>query len=88
MAQAPSESGEIVVGTIYEDCAYHPVLCTAVHDDGSVSGISLIDASEPRNCAPDGCGAVPLAVDDIVLALRNFEAYVARRTEELRAEAE
>jgi hypothetical protein len=83
MPQVDADPGGIAVGTIYEDCAFHPVLCTVVENDGSVSGISLIDASEPRNCAPDGCGAAPLAVEDIVAAMRDFGAYVKRRTEEV-----
>jgi len=37
-------------GTVYEDCAFHPVFCTHVHSDDSVSGISLLDASSPRSC--------------------------------------
>ena len=31
-------------GDIYEDCAYHPCLCTAV-DGYGISGISLIGGS-------------------------------------------
>ena len=36
------------VGQIYEDCAFHPVLCTELLvDDDEMIGISLIDGSWP-----------------------------------------
>jgi hypothetical protein len=37
----------IAVGTIYEDCAYHPVLCTYRSDEeDEMEGISLIDGPD------------------------------------------
>jgi hypothetical protein len=42
-------------GVIYQDCAYHPVLCTKVAGD-SVEGISLIDGTSPRACSIRNCG--------------------------------
>ena len=34
------------VGDIYEDCAYHPVLCVSVdYEQDDVSGISLLDGT-------------------------------------------
>ena len=41
----------IRVGDLYEDCGYHPVLCTHVDDDGTATGISLIAAGS-RSAAP------------------------------------
>lgn len=73
----------ITVGTIYESCRFHPVLCTDVYDDGSVGGISLLDASYPNNCAEIGCGAIPLTVEDALEIRRDFDGYVARRMREL-----
>jgi len=49
-------------GDIYEDCAYHPCLCTAV-DGYEISGISLIDGSQPRGCDIEKCGVVKLTLD-------------------------
>ncbi len=69
-------------GMIYEDCAFHPVLCTHVHDDDSISGISLIDGSAPRNCSLTHCGVELLTIDQVIQIKRNFSAYVARRSEE------
>ena len=37
---------DIKPGDIYEDCTYHPVLCTW-RDGDEVAGISLIDGSRP-----------------------------------------
>ena len=52
-------------GELYEDCSYHPVLCT--HRDGDeVSGISLLDGSQPRVCSIDRCGVRRLTVADAV----------------------
>jgi hypothetical protein len=68
---------------IYEDCAFHPVLCTHVHDDDSISGISLIDGSGPRNCSLVHCGVELLTVDDVIAIRQNFSAYVARRKAEM-----
>lgn len=42
-------------GDFYQDCAYHPVLCTKVSGD-AIEGISLIDGSAPRSCSIINCG--------------------------------
>jgi hypothetical protein len=42
-------------GDIYEDCLYHPCLCIEASDH-HVSGISLIDGSQPRQCDIGACG--------------------------------
>ncbi|MFF0066772.1 hypothetical protein ACFYRC_35720 [Streptomyces sp. NPDC005279] len=46
MAIVPHNPAGIRVGDVYEDCSFHPVLCTEIDDDGGVvlSGISLIDS--------------------------------------------
>jgi len=66
-------------GMIYEDCAFHPVLCTNVHSDNSVSGISLIDGSAPRTCDLDSCGVIPLTVSEVLAIRKDFDGYVQRR---------
>lgn len=84
MDEAPgNEPAAIRPGMIYEDCAFHPCLCTAVHSDGSISGISLIDASSPRCCDPAHCGVEILTVADLVEIRRDFTRHVARRMSEL-----
>jgi hypothetical protein len=70
-------------GAVYEDCAFHPVFCTQVHSDRSVSGISLIDGSSPRTCSIDSCGIEPLTVEEVLEIRRDFAAYVERRQAEL-----
>lgn len=52
---------DIRPGDIYEDCSYHPELCTW-RDDDEVAGISLIDASRPRSCSLSHCGVVKLDI--------------------------
>lgn len=52
---------DIKPGDIYEDCAYHPVLCTW-RDGDEVAGISLIDGSRPRMCSLSHCGVVKLDI--------------------------
>ncbi|WP_433828547.1 hypothetical protein ACQP2E_04145 [Actinoplanes sp. CA-015351] len=74
---------KITVGTIYESCKFHPVLCTVVYDDDSFGGISLIDGSYPNNCAVIGCGATPLTIEQAVEINRDFDGYVKRRMQEL-----
>ena len=70
-------------GMIYEDCAFHPVLCVEVHSDDSVSGISLIDGSYPRNCSLTSCGIVSLSVEEAVEIRKDFPSHVARRQRQL-----
>ena len=84
----PAENGDampstITVGTIYESCRFHPVLCTEVYDDSSFGGISLIDGSYPNNCSEIGCGAIPLTIAEVLEIRRDFESYVKRRMREL-----
>src|SRR3954471_8810608 len=44
-------------GDIYEDCAFHPVLCLGVsYKTDDLWGISLIDGSYPRSCSLVHCG--------------------------------
>jgi hypothetical protein len=79
------QPGDINPGDIYEDCAFHPVLCT--HNDGEVvTGISLIDATTPRTCDLKYCGVIKLAIDDVIAARADWPGYLARRKAELEAE--
>jgi hypothetical protein len=58
---------EISPGDIYEDCAYHPVLCVSIDEEGDeISGISLIDGSTPRSCSLGHCGVRKLTVEQAV----------------------
>lgn len=59
------EQLSLVVGDIYEDCAYHPVLCISVdYENDDISGISLIDGSYPRSCSLRHCGVRKLTVEE------------------------
>ncbi len=79
------QPGDINPGDIYEDCSFHPVLCT--HNDGEVlMGISLIDATAPRTCDLKHCGVIKLSIDDVNAARADWPAYLVRRTAEFEAE--
>jgi hypothetical protein len=52
---------EFKPGDIYEDCACHPCLCVEA-TEYEVSGISLIDGSQPRSCDIGPCGVRHLTV--------------------------
>ena len=68
------------VGLIYEDCAFHPVLCTYLSvEDDEMLGISLIDGTGPRGCSPTYCGPVPMSVADAVWVKQHFDAYCEAR---------
>ena len=43
------------VGDIYEDCAYHPVICEEIEGD-DIAGVSMLDGSRPRSCSLRHCG--------------------------------
>ena len=44
-------------GDLYEDCAYHPVLCLGVdYRRDEIWKISLVDGSYPRSCSLIFCG--------------------------------
>ncbi|MEV6827666.1 hypothetical protein [Amycolatopsis sp. NPDC051102] len=75
------QPGEISPGDVYEDCSFHPVLCTYVDDD-EIGGISLIDASSPRACSLSGCAVIKLSIDDVIAANADWPAYLARRKRE------
>lgn len=68
----------IAPGEIYEDCAFHPVLCTGVDGD-EVEGISLIDGSHPRSCSLQHCGVVRLSIEDAVRIRADLPGYVEER---------
>lgn len=72
--------GDFRIGQIYEDCSFHPVLCTHLSiDDDEMLGISLIDGSGPRACSPRFCGPLPLTVNQVVHIKSNFANYAAGR---------
>ena len=74
-------------GGIYEDCAYHPVLCTKVdEEERDLEGISLIDGSMPRACSIDHCGPGLLSIRGALLICMNFEVYRQRRIDGLEIE--
>jgi hypothetical protein len=66
----------IRVGDVYEDCSYHPVLCTE-SDGDDVAGISLLDFSEPRSCSIEHCGVRVLSTDEVVFKLRRRDDWLA-----------
>jgi hypothetical protein len=75
----PLPVDDIAVGTIYEDCAYHPVLCTYRSDEeDEMEGISLIDG-QIRRCSVLYCGAEPLTLAQALAIKRDHAAYVAHR---------
>jgi hypothetical protein len=69
-------------GDIYEDCAFHPVLCTR-SDGDDVEGISLIDASSPRGCDVRHCGVIKLSIAEVLAARADWKAYLAARIAEV-----
>jgi len=69
-------------GDIYEDCSFHPVLCTSVDGD-EIGGISLIDATAPRACSLSGCGVIRLSIADVISARANWPAYITKRKAEI-----
>jgi len=81
------QPGPIEPGDIYEDCSFHPLLCTHVGSDGDhLSGISLIDASGPRGCSLRHCGVIKLSIADVVAARSDWPGYLAGRKAEFEAE--
>jgi hypothetical protein len=50
-------------GDIYEDCGFHPCLCVTA-TESEVSGISLIDGSQPRSCDIGACGIRHLTIQE------------------------
>jgi hypothetical protein len=61
---------EIKPGDFYEDCAFHPCLCTEVGYPGefqgpdTISGISLIDGTHPRSCSLKHCAVRLLSFEE------------------------
>jgi hypothetical protein len=68
--------GPIGPGDIYEECAFHPILCTSVYGD-EVNGISLIDATSPRSCSLTHCGVIKLTIATCWIAVRAQDNQVA-----------
>ncbi|MEU3917841.1 hypothetical protein [Streptomyces sp. NPDC029004] len=86
----PSNPAGIQVGDVYEDCSFHPVLCTEIIDEGgavALRGISLIDGSFPRSCDGRHCGPIRIPVEGVMAIKRDLECYVRRRKAELSAAA-
>lgn len=55
----------IRVGDIFEDCAFHPVLCLgADYREDDLWGISLIDGTYPRSCSFIHCGVRKLSLEE------------------------
>ncbi|MFE4575975.1 hypothetical protein [Streptomyces chartreusis] len=83
----PRNPAGIRVGDIYEDCSFHPVLCTEIDDDGGVvlSGISLIDSTYPRSCDAQYCAPIRITIEDVMVIKNDLEGYASRRQAELRA---
>ncbi|MCX5559305.1 hypothetical protein [Streptomyces sp. NBC_00038] len=83
----PRNPAGIRVGDIYEDCSFHPVLCTEIDVDGAVvlSGVSLIDGSFPRSCDGRYCAPIRIPVADVMTIKSDLEGYARRRKTELSA---
>ncbi|MGM9485549.1 hypothetical protein ACS5PN_30450 [Roseateles sp. NT4] len=63
--QRVREQLNLAAGDIYEDCAYHPVLCVNVdYTTDDIQGISLVDGTHPRSCSLRHCGIRKLTVEE------------------------
>ena len=51
-------------GDIYEDCAFHPVVCEGINGD-DVEGVSLLDGSRPHRCSVKHCGVRKMTKDEV-----------------------
>jgi len=80
------QPGEIRPGDIYEDCSFHPVLCT-FNDGDQIQGISLIDATAPRACSIGHCAVIKLTIADVLAARADWPTYLARRKAEFEAQS-
>ena len=59
------EQLNLAPGDVYEDCAWHPVLCVSVdYENDEICGISLIDGTYPRSCSLRHCGVRKLTVEE------------------------
>jgi hypothetical protein len=68
MPQPVINPGELLPGELFEDCRYHPCLCTESNsrdDPDGVSGISLIDGT-PSGCSIANCGLRKLTIEEAV----------------------
>lgn len=65
MPTALRNAEELHPGDFYEDCAYHPCLCTGTCM-GMVEGISLVDGSFPRQCGVPQCGVRKLTLEEAI----------------------
>ena len=72
-----TKTPKIKPGQYYEDCDYHPVLCTE-SDNVDVAGISLLDGSSPRSCSIRHCGVRKLRLEQTI-ELREVWLIVMRR---------
>ncbi|AWZ10783.1 hypothetical protein DRB96_39795 [Streptomyces sp. ICC1] len=72
------------VGDVYEDCFFHPVLCTDIEENAGLvlSGVSLIDGTHPRSCDALYCEPVRIPVESVMEIKRDLGAYTARRQAE------
>jgi hypothetical protein len=71
---------EIIVGGIYEDCGFHPILCIrTLGESDEMHGISLIDGSM-RTCSMIHCGVEPLTIEQVLSIREDFKGHVARRS--------
>lgn len=61
---------KIKIGDIYQDCAYHPVLCTSSCGD-DIEGISLIDGSWPRCCSIRNCAPRKISLKEAMKIKEN-----------------
>ncbi|MBT2445620.1 hypothetical protein J7F03_00660 [Streptomyces sp. ISL-43] len=87
-ATDPRNPAGIRVGDVYEDCFFHPVLCTGIEDNCGLvlSGVSLIDGTYPRSCDALYCAPVRIPVEVVMEIKRDLAAYEARRKAELASE--
>lgn len=65
---------QIKPGDIYEDCNYHPVLCTE-NNEGDLFGVSLIDGTGPRGCSMFHCGVVKMTVAEALERKKNWATF-------------
>ncbi len=67
MPTALKSYSQIKPGSFYEDCGFHPCVCTRVNpEDDEIQGISLVDGSYPRSCSVKHCGVQLLSFDEAV----------------------